>query len=269
MPKTKSKASGSKTAPTGTVGPQVSGSTTWDVTSEARGQVSQHEKAMEPWVQTPINLEGQTTFPAIYGADLQERKRQMLISKLKTATGRDVMLDDRTIDYWLGEEARLFLVDRDMKFAEECRAKKYFETPMGLEYAHKINPGYFQRQVQLMKTVAPMQLKLAMVRMNGIQTEEDWKFVNWYNSLTPQQRGFLDRPVHLLNQTPYTENAKYQKGLLGKLFQPNPNYEIPFGGLGTPFSSTVGMGARIPQDLTNEQLDVTQRSDDSLLSNIQ
>jgi hypothetical protein len=241
----------------------------FDVTGEGRQEQRAQEKAEEPLVNKPTNFSagrmdrqanGETvTYPAVYGVDMGERKRQAILRDItlggQTAPGgldtrqligdRQVMLDQQTVDWLMREQDRMSLIAKDEYFERSAIASGLFSTPHGLDYLHKIKPDYFKRRRKLAKWVANAQLKLFDIRMNGIQNQADFEFLYMLQSLDANQKRVLTKPVWLLNQlgTVAGENGAVSTGpdwqagiftrtLMPKRTGPNAQY-ASFAGMGS------------------------------------
>lgn len=202
------------------------------------------------------------TFPAIYGVDLQARRREKILSEFtKNQLGnggqggdagkkgelaqmlgdRQVMLDDKTTAWLLQEEDRMALIAKDKYFEESAIASGLFSTPHGLEYLHKIRPQYFKDRRKLAKWVSNAQLKLFDLRFNGVHTPQDFDFMYMIQSLGPDQKEILKHPVWLLNQ--YTAevgaDSWFKKGLFARSRAPDAQVNASFAGMGSRSGSGV------------------------------
>lgn len=238
----------------------------FDVTGEGRQEERAKEKAEEPLVNKPTNFSagrggnrvenGETvTYPAVYGVDMGERKRQALLRDItlggQTSAGglptreligdRQVMLDQQTVDWLMREQDRMSLIAKDQYFERSAIESGLFSTPHGLDYLHKIKPDYFKRRRKLAKWVANAQLKLFDIRMNGIQNQADFEFLYMLQSLDASQKKVLTKPVWLLNQlgsgtgeTGDVSNAPdWQAGIFTRSRMPRESQVASFAGMGS------------------------------------
>jgi len=252
--------------------------TSFDVTGEASAEVRHREKEQAPLVQPKVNfglknpVDTTTTWPAVYGVDLEARRREKLLRDITTGTlhaggeqtnvgqllgERQVMLDDKTTSWLLKEQDRLALINKDKYFEDSAHHAHLFETPHGLEYLHKIKPDYFERRMKLAKWVANAQLKLYDLAMNGIHTPADFDFAYMLQSLTPDQKAILKQPIWMLNQanTGVGTRINYSSGIFAKVLVPKRGSTANFAGVGGPGSgvaagtSSAYKTSDIPADL--------------------
>ncbi|QKE44424.1 hypothetical protein [Yaravirus sp. 'brasiliensis'] len=238
----------------------------FDVTGEGREQERADEKAREPLMNKPTNFSvgkggdrvqnGESvTYPAVYGVDMAERKRQAILRDITykgqtSSTGlptrdligdRQVMLDQQTVDWLMREQDRMALINKDQYFEQSAIKSGLFSTPHGLDYLHKIKPDYFKRRRKLAKWVANAQLKLFDIRMNGIQNETDFNFLYMLQSLDESQKKILTKPVWLLNQLgsgagegqDVSNKPDWQSGIFTRPRVPNSNQVSSFAGMGS------------------------------------
>jgi hypothetical protein len=236
---------------------QWKGGEKWDVSGEAK-QVSDKQFHMaEPLQQVPYNggTEDATApnrdarYPAIYGVDLEERRRQKLLSdiaggqnaQLKAQLGnRQVMLDEGTTRWLIEEQDRIALIQQDEYF--EKSAAHLFANPNDLKYLKEIKPDYWERRVKLAKWVSEAQLKIFDIMMNGVQSQEDFQFAYMLQSLDEKQKALLKEPVWNLTRIGNAgRTGKYQPGLFRKPAQPNPADRAPWSGIGGGYAG-LGMG---------------------------
>lgn len=198
-------------------------------------------------------------FPAIYGVDLQARRREKILADItrgqlgaggggKTPLAemlgdRQVMLDDKTTSWLLQEEDRIALMAKDKYFEDSAIASGLFGTPHGLEYLHKIRPQYFKDRRKLAKWVANSQLKLFDLRFNGVHTPQDFDFMYMIQSLTADQKKVLAKPVWLLNQLDAkTDPADwFQPGIFARSRAPLDGATASFAGMGSKDGPGVGL----------------------------
>jgi hypothetical protein len=216
----------------------------WDETGAAKREAEALSKRQEPFVQSPVKGI-QDSFPAIVGVDLNERRRQAILSYLSGAAGKSVIgdrkvtLDNETVDWIIKEQDRLQLIETDLYFEKSCKDAGLFETPQGLEYCRKIRPEYFERREKLAKWVAETQLKLFNINMNGIRDKDDFNFMLMYQGLNAQQKHMLSLPVSMLHQLPIDRKAGvYQQGIFRKHLFPqgwsaDDGPHSAFAGIGT------------------------------------
>lgn len=237
----------------------------FDVTGEGKGEQRAKERAEEPLTQRATNFqtaannpnvnqagERAITFPAVYGVDMQERKRQAILrditlnqqgrgganegNSLPTRDligDRQVMLDDRTVSWLMDEQDRMGLIAKDQYFEESAVKSGLFSTPHGLKYLQGIRPDYFKRRRKLAKWVANAQLKLFDMRMNGIQNQQDFDFMYMLQSLTEEQKKILTKPVWLLNSLrDVDDKPSWQPGLFTRPSQPKAQVAA-FAGMGS------------------------------------
>jgi hypothetical protein len=187
----------------------------------------------------------QDSFPAIVGVDLNERRRQAILSYLSSGAGQEIIgdrkvtLDNETVDWIIKEQDRLQLIETDMYFEQSCKKAGLFETPQGLEYCRKIRPEYFERREKLAKWIAETQLKLFNINMNGIRDKDDFNFMLMYQGLNAQQKKMLELPVSMLHtMSPDIKAGLYQQGIFRKHLFPQ-DWNTPggnaagFAGIGT------------------------------------
>lgn len=241
----------------------------FDVTGEGRQEERAKEKMEEPLVNKPTNFgvgkpgydttgqrTGETvTYPAVYGVDMAERKRQAILRDItykgQTAPGglptreligdRQVMLDQQTVDWLMREQDRMSLIAKDQYFEQSAIKSGLFSTPHGLDYLHKIKPDYFKRRRKLAKWVANAQLKLFDIRMNGIQNQQDFEFLYMLQSLDASQKKVLTKPVWLLNQlgsgdgegNAVDNSPSWQQGIFTRSRAPKPTQVASFAGMGS------------------------------------
>lgn len=242
--------------------------------AEARAK----EKMEEPLVQDVVNFRAEggggaagpdqwdvngsnperQTFPAIYGVDLQARRREKILSEItknqlgaggqKTELGkmlgdRQVMLDDKTTSWLLQEEDRIALMAKDKYFEESAINSGLFSTPHGLEYLHKIRPQYFKDRRKLAKWVSNAQLKLFDLRFNGVHTPQDFDFMYMIQSLSEDQKKVLTKPVWLLNQLDAKTDPSdwFQPGIFARSRAPNDGSNASFAGMGSWGGPGVGL----------------------------
>lgn len=218
----------------------------WDVTGQAKQMAEAQMDRTEPFLEAPLRGDPES-FPAIYGVDMKEKRRQSLLKsatiqggELKAALGdRQVMLDDKTIDWIIKEQDRIYMIERDMLFEASAKKQGLFDNPAGLEYLHKINPGYFSRRRKMAKWLVKTQLKLFDVAMDGVQNEADFDFMLMIQSLPEQQIKLIDTPAHKLSSVEVTGEGLYQRGAWRKIRLPSTdrnaaiganNRQVPFAG---------------------------------------
>jgi hypothetical protein len=178
------------------------------VTGEAKKMAEAQMDRSEPFLEAPLKGDVES-FPAIYGVDLKEKRRQGLLKDvaggaLQEQLGdRQVMLDDKTIDWIIKEQDRIYMIERDMIFEASARKQGLFDNPAGLEYLHKINPGYFSRRRKMAKWLVKTQLKLFDIAMDGVANESDFDFMLMIQSLPQEQLALIDTPAHKLSSTVY------------------------------------------------------------------
>src|SRR5690242_9204379 len=87
----------------------------WDVTGAAKKMAEAQMDRTEPFIESPLKGADEA-FPAIYGIDLKEKRRQGLLKSalqgdLRAELGdRKVMLDDKTIDWIIKEQDRIYMI---------------------------------------------------------------------------------------------------------------------------------------------------------------
>ncbi len=239
----------------------------WDVAGEAKRMAEKQMDKAEPFVQT-YTKGAPESFPTIYGVDLKEKRRQELLTKLsspgtaadpslKDVLGnRQVMLDDKTVDWLIKEQDRIYMLERDLIFEANGKKQGLFDNPAGLEYLHKINPGYFKRRRKMAKWLVKTQLKLFDIAMDGVQNEQDFDFMLMIQSLSPDQRKLIDQPAHLLSSIEQKAGGVYQEGAFRRLMLPNydpampvgtDRQDVPFAGfMNTKWSPTAMSGGLAP-----------------------
>jgi hypothetical protein len=242
----------------------------FDVTGEGRQEERAKERAEEPLVNRATNFQARAdggrngdgeavTYPAVYGVDMAERKRQAILRDLtykgqtsstaaldtrKLVGDRQVMLDQQTVDWLMREQDRMALITKDKYFEESAIKSGLFNTPHGLKYLQGIKPDYFKRRRKLAKWVANAQLKLFDMRMNGIQNQQDFEFMYMLQSLDKDQKQILTKPVWLLNQIgPKGDDgmgvdveASWQSGIFTRSRAPDDKQIAAFAGMGSPAS---------------------------------
>lgn len=226
-------------------------STEWDVSGEARATSNKQKDMSEPLMTRAEFLQSYNlgnagadndAFPAVYGVNLDERRRQRLLSQitkgndegLKKLLGeRQVMLDDKTTSWLLSEQDRLELINIDRVFEESARAQGLFANPVTLQHLQKIRPDYFKRRRQLAKWVANAQLKMFDIQMNGIQSPEDFEFDYMLKSLDKDQKLLLQKPVWMLNEVAKGVKDEYQPGVFRQNRRPAENKNVAFAGIGS------------------------------------
>jgi hypothetical protein len=227
----------------------------WNVVGQAKQMAEAQMDRTEPFIEAPLRGDIES-FPAIYGVDLKEKRRQALLKEMTgpaTATNlrgrlgdRQVMLDDKTVDWIIGEQDRIYMIERDMIFEASAKKQGLFDNPAGLEYLHKINPGYFSRRRKMAKWLVKTQLKLFDIAMDGVQNESDFDFMLMIQSLPSEQLALIDTAAHKLSSTPPTSReGLYQSGAFRKIRLPTTNAggligtynrQVPFAG----FTSKAG-----------------------------
>jgi hypothetical protein len=215
----------------------------WNVTGEAKRMAEAQMDRTEPFLETPLKGDVQS-FPAIYGVDLKEKRRQGLLKDIGSGAlqeqigNRQVMLDDKTIDWIIREQDRIYMIERDMIFEASAKQQGLFDNPAGLEYLHKINPGYFSRRRKMAKWLVKTQLKLFDIAMDGVANESDFDFMLMIQSLPEEQLKLIDTPAHKLSSTVYSNEGLYQKGAFRRIRLPTTdkgtpgadNRQVPFAG---------------------------------------
>lgn len=243
---------------------QWKGGEKWDVSGDAKAVSDKQYGLSEPLKQSPLNGQpgdaGLATgdqnprYPAIYGVDLTERRRQKLLSDISTGNGplkaqlgnRQVMLDEGTTSWLLSEQSRAELITQDLYF--EKSAAELFKNPAGLKYLQQIKPDYFERRRKLAKWVANAQLKIFDMMMNGVQSPEDFQFMYMLQSLSAEQKKLLNVPVwNLTNVGAVNDQTVYQKGLFRKPSAPDTRTNsMPWAGVG---GAAAGTGVMAPGGL--------------------
>jgi hypothetical protein len=133
------------------------------------------------------------------------------------------------------------MIERDMIFEASAKQQGLFNNPAGLDYLHKINPGYFSRRRKMAKWLVKTQLKLFDIAMDGVANESDFDFMLMIQSLPETQLNLIDTPAHKLSSMPDTgDDGLYQEGALRKLALPRTkrppnaidgeNRQVPFAG---------------------------------------
>jgi hypothetical protein len=218
----------------------------WDVTGQAKQMAEAAMDRAEPFIQAPMKGHDES-FPTIYGVDLKEKRRQKILKDISSGGGqhelgkRQVMLDDKTVDWIIREQDRVYLIERDLIFENSAKNQGLFNNPAGLEYLHKINPGYFSRRRKMAKWLVKTQLKLFDIAMDGVANESDFDFMLMIQSLPRESLRLLELPVHKLTELRPDNNAGlYQKGALRKARLPMTGTEredvsevnrvVPFAG---------------------------------------
>jgi hypothetical protein len=248
----------------------------FDVTGEGRQEERAKEKMEEPLVNRATNFQAKqggqrneagesVTYPAVYGVDMSERKRQAILRDITykgqtSGSGlptrdligdRQVMLDQQTVDWLMREQDRMALISKDKYFEESAIKSGLFETPHGLKYLQGIKPDYFKRRRKLAKWVANAQLKLFDIRMNGIQSQQDFEFMYMLQSLDADQKHILTKPVWLLNQIgPHTQGVSggvyngpdWQSGIFTRSRAPNDGQVAAFAGMASKGSQGITSG---------------------------
>jgi hypothetical protein len=204
----------------------------FDVSGDAVKETERLAKRQDPF-QVGYSKLDPRSFPAVYGADLGERRRQKVLNDLQTAFPlRQQMLDDKTVDWLIKEQDRLSLIQQDLIFEKTAIRQGYFRTPQGLDYLHKIRPGYFDRRGKMAKWIMRTQERLYNIKMNGVRDEEDYQFTVLISGLTPDQQRLINRPIHELNRLPQdTYGLSYIPGIFRRAALPNRNRQnMPLGG---------------------------------------
>lgn len=241
----------------------------FEVGNRGSAEARAKEKMEEPLVQTPTNFRKpdadepeRQTFPAIYGVDLNARRREKILASItkgqlgsgedrgelgKMLGDRQVMLDDKTTSWLMQEEDRLALMAKDKYFEDSAIESGLFSTPHGLEYLHKIRPQYFKDRRKLAKWVANAQLKLFDLRFNGVHTPQDFDFMYMIQSLTEDQKRILKKPVWLLNTAAADVDPKtwYKPGVFAQTRTPLDGANASFAGMGSRDAAGNNTGAGI------------------------
>jgi hypothetical protein len=242
----------------------------FEVGNRGSAEARAKEKMEEPLVQKPTNFRAdhadepeRQTFPAIYGVDLQARRREKILASISQGTfsagadgqkrgelgkmlgDRQVMLDDKTTSWLMQEEDRLALMAKDKYFEDSAISSGLFSTPHGLEYLHKIRPQYFKDRRKLAKWVANAQLKLFDLRFNGVHTPQDFDFMYMIQSLSEDQKKILKKPVWLLNTAAadVDPGTWYQPGLFARSRAPEDGANASFAGMGSRDAQGNNTGA--------------------------
>jgi hypothetical protein len=240
----------------------------FEVGNRGSAEARAKEKMEEPLVQKPTNFRAadadepeRQTFPAIYGVDLQARRREKILASItkgqlganggekgelgKMLGDRQVMLDDRTTSWLMQEEDRLALMAKDKYFEDSAIQSGLFSTPHGLEYLHKIRPQYFKDRRKLAKWVANAQLKLFDLRFNGVHTPQDFDFMYMIQSLSEDQKKILKKPVWLLNTAAadVDPGTWYKPGVFAQSRAPDDGSNASFAGMGSRDAQGNNTGA--------------------------
>lgn len=202
----------------------------WDVSGEATQRAEAQMDKSEPFLQAPFKGQ-ETAWPTIYGIDLKEKRRQNILEDAAANKygNRTVVFDDKTVDWIIREQDRIYFIERDMIFEASAKTQKLFDNPAGLEYLHKINPGYFQRRRKMAKWLVKTQLKLFDIFMNGVQNEADFDFMLMIQALPAPQMRLLNTAAHrLMELNTNNEEGLYQKGAVRKAVLPEVDLAAPY-----------------------------------------
>jgi hypothetical protein len=218
----------------------------WDVSKEAKRVAEENMDKSEPFIQQPIVGDGKF-WPAIYGAPLQERKREQILRDVtsgalsKQLGNRQVMLDDDTIKWLMAESDRIALIESDLLFERYAKEQGLFKSPSDLAYARKIYPGYFERRDKMAEWLSATQMKIYQVRSRGVQSEDEFRFSLLIAALPAHSQRMINTPVHeLMNLSSETfDDGLYQKGAVRQVLLPtwdksssSERQQVPFAGIG-------------------------------------